>query len=231
MKKYIGICILNFVCYYSNCQSIDNKVDGLTFQNYLLDIRDKSIERPFFENDANIVGSPFLNSEFEIGEVLTKNGLFKGVKLKYNILNDTFLTEVNGRLLYLEATDYVKKVSFNNNIFLVKNVPNSKKNNNFLMLLDSNKVSLYCKKNKIFKDAEPARAMESRPKPASFIDKPIQYFVQLGMNPLIQINNLKDLHDIFPMEKEIKQYVKENDLNFKKETDLIKIMQFCGQNK
>ena len=174
----------------------------------------------------DIEGNPFSSKDFGSGQVFTKEGVFKEVKMKYDIYMDAFLFDLNGTELYLEASDYVKKVVLDNQVFIISTLPNVKKKAGFIIQLDSNKVSLFAKKNIYFRSAEPAKAIEARPTPAAFVPRANKYYIKVGSSPLVQIEKLKDIYELFPAEEEaLKKFIKTEDLNFKNESDLVKIIQ------
>ncbi len=178
----------------------------------------------------DIEGSPFLTKDFSLGTVHTKDGIFKNVKMKYDIYTDSFLFDLNGSELYLEASNYVKKVVLDQNIFVNKEIPNQKKKDNFLIELDSSKVSLYSKKNIYFRSEEPAKAQENGPTPAAFLPRANKYFVQIGSSPLMPIEKIKDFYELFPNQAEaLKKYINTEDLSYKIEADLVKIARFLAK--
>jgi hypothetical protein len=212
------------------CQFEDQKITNGNFQNYLVSMRDKVLSNNLIL-DENIDGTPYLNNNFNLGEIVTKDGVFKGVKMKYNIYDDAFLVDFQGKLMYLEPTSYVKKITIDGASFVVRAIPNSKNKYDFVIEKFTEQINLFSKKTTIFKKAEGATAIIATPKPATYLAKPDKYYLQLGSGPLVLVEKIKDFYQLFPNQADaLKALIKTEKLEFKSENDLIKIIQFCAKN-
>lgn len=225
------ICLLFNLLFFSSTLFAQD-LEGINSVNHMRGYLRKSLQMEEGLKSLtyqDIEGSPFMTKDFGLGKVFTKDGVFDKVKMKYDIYADAFLFDLNGSELYLEATEYVTKVIVDNQIFVISGLPNSKKKPGFVIQLDSNKVSLYAKKNIYFRSAEPAKAIEARPTPAAFLPRANKYFVRVGSGPLVLIEKIKDIYELFPAEEDsLKKYIKTEDLSFKTEADLVKIVRFVG---
>ncbi len=80
-------------------------VNERVLQTFQLDVNLRSNLN--ITNDySNINGSPFMQEIFILGNVQTNKDFFKNVNMKYNIVEDAFLFEINNTQQYLEATNY-----------------------------------------------------------------------------------------------------------------------------
>lgn len=229
MKKFC----LSILLFFFTATLFAQDLEGINSVNHLRRYLTKAmqLESGIKSSTYNeIEGSPFMNKEYGLGKVFTKEGVFDKVKMKYDIYADGFLFDLNGTELYLEASEYVQKVVLDNQVFVISAIPNVKKKAGFVIQLDSSKVSLYAKKNIYFRDAEPAKAIEARPTQAAFLPRANKYFIKIGSSPLVLIEKIKDIYGLFPSEEEaLKKYIKTEDLNFKTESDLIKIVRFASK--
>lgn len=226
--------ILKMILIFFAWQSFGQTQESLNNNNHLRNLLVQADMRQASQKSetlrySNIEGSPFMHKEYQLGDIYTTQGVFRAVKMKYDIFEDSFQFNMDNRTLYLDPSDYVKKIVIGSDVFVVRSIPNVKKKDNYLIELDSSKVSLYSKKNVIFKKEELAKALESRPTPATFLARANKYYLQIGSSNLVQIEKIKDVYELFPDEAEaLKKYIKAEDLDFKKEADLIKIVRFCG---
>lgn len=229
MNSILKIILIMFACQgYGQTQESLNNNNHLRNLLIQADMRNASNKSEVLRYN-NVEGNPYMHKDYQLGDIYTTQGAFKAVKMKYDIFEDSFQFNMDNRTLYLDPSDYVKKIVIGNDVFVVRSIPNVKKKDNYLIELDSSKVSLYSKKNVIFKQEELAKALESRPTPATFLVRANKYYLRVGSSDLVQIEKIKDIYQLFPDEAEaLKKYIKTEDLDFKKEADLIKIVRFCG---
>lgn len=203
---------------------------------------------PFFNygqsvRDSLIFRKPLLYDEFINGIVLMKSGAIENVPLNYNTDNQTIVFIKDGQYLTLTGTGLVdtiyisdkKFVPVNNKIHEVvvsgmivlylnyynktrpviatTNHDGTSRNENNLV---SNTVSdVYI--NRSFKGNYDVEIMKS--------------FLFKKDNKFYKINTLKQFVKPFSSEMKsvIEQYIEINNLNFNKESDLIKLINFCNE--
>jgi hypothetical protein len=230
MKSLLCLFLIAFVSEIAIAQVAGGTDDNNNFQNYLLSVRDRAARNNVIYNDY-IEGSAYLKDEFSIGEVVSKDGVHKGIKMKYNICYDIFEIELYGKPLYLEPTNYIKKIIYEGNTYVVRNMPDSKKEYEFVIEKSSGSLSFYQKKITIFKQPEAPTAVVATPKPARYLKRPDKFCIQLGSGPLVVVDNFKDFYQLFPaLADGLKNLVKTEKLDFKSENDLMKVVDYCSKN-
>ncbi|MBU1013104.1 MAG: hypothetical protein KKG99_08855 [Bacteroidetes bacterium] len=183
------------------------------------------------END--IKGSPYLNAEFVLGDILTDNKIhYVSVPLRYNIYNDDIEFEVDKEnYLAISNPESIQKIVIGDQEFIYA-IKRNKKGDQFgyYQLLQDGKVRLLSRHNIVFKEATKTtgyKAAES----AKFEKNSNTFYLQKENDEPHEISNKKDLIAILgPQGEKINLLIKKEKINFRKEEDLIKLLKFINQN-
>jgi hypothetical protein len=227
MKK--GFVFYSLLCFCSGAFAQIMQPNAM--QNMQQVLFKDNIKKQNIESDYNNVkGSPYLTDHFSKGELHTSNGIYKDLDMKYDIYEGTFLLKINNQNNYLDQNQSTRMVLCDGKRFYLKNLGTaSKPKHEFLILVDSSQVSLFVKKNVSLRPEEPPKAMETQAHPAEFVKQKDSYYIQLGTGNMILIENPKDLYAIFADKANgLKELIKKEKLSFKKEEDVVKMMQYCN---
>jgi hypothetical protein len=202
-----------------NDASILELIDRTDFQN--------TIQRPL---EFEFEGSPYLNDEFEKGDVYYNNAWrFSDIPLRYNIYNDEMEYKEEDR-----ATAYsIKPISLINAIvikkdsFIVANYYEKRKPVAcFFKILTSGKVDLLAKLEVEFEEAQPAKPFFA-PEPAKFTRRDDKYYIKTSEYEVWKISNIKKLIEMIgEHEKELSQYAKKEKISAGNESELIRFISF-----
>ncbi|HKJ44165.1 MAG TPA: hypothetical protein VKA27_18855 [Sunxiuqinia sp.] len=182
-------------------------------------------------NYNDIEGTPFLNRQFIIGEVIVNDSIhYENVPLRYNIYSDN-IEFMNDQKQVLEINNSQSKYQFkfDNHQFTVRDYLNyGKTAHGILERLVDGKIQLY-KKYQVdfalatkaigFKDAVPNR----------FVRKDDTYLISAEKELPSAIGSKKALFEkLKSFKSDIEKYAKSRKLNPKKEEDLIQLIQYCN---
>jgi len=217
---YLSIALISFNV---SAQSVYNEhlIDDYISQKTVTD-----------DHDFTYVGSPYFNEEFQKG-IIYKGSLAvaNNVGLRYNANKDIFeikrkVTSKNSQAKYLVKTDDIS-FQIKNNRFVY--ISASKDNNDpgyFILLYTGENISLYKKTKKLFIAGQKAYSSLARDVQPTYKGKEILYISDGGK--LTELPNSKSgkVKTFNDHNKELKQYIKENDLNISKEYNLIKLVKY-----
>ena len=185
------------------------------------------------DHDFTYVGTPYFNEEFQKG-VIYKDDLAvaSNVGLRYNANKDVFefkrkVTSNNNQAKYLVKTEDIS-LKMKNNLFVF--IPASKENSApgyYILLYKGENISLYKKTKKIFIAGQKAYSSLASNVEPTYKGKEILYLCDTDGN-LSELPNSKKgkIKAFSDHNNEIKQYIKENDLNISKEYNLIKLVKY-----
>ena len=180
---------------------------------------------------SNVKGSPYLISEFIIGEVTsTNNTTINNVPLRYNIYSDEIEFENGDKKTFNLEKSTVKNIKIGDSEFIYKIYwLNNKVSRSYFEILSQGKATLLKRYRMIFESAKPPKPYEEEV-PAQFKTLSPEFYIALGDNEAKQISSNKKLIEILPDKKaETAEYIKKNKLKTNNEEDLIKIIQFYNQ--
>lgn len=180
-------------------------------------------------SESDIEGSPFLNDEFIIGSIYTFQKVqFNDIPLRFNIYtgNLEFKTPDN-KVLALAAPEIVEKTVFGD--FVLSYVPyilSKKIKNGFLKVIEEGAATLYARPEILYQKPKEAAAYKD-PEPAKFLERADAYFIRIGKEAAIKVNNKKELISAFPdHQKEITAYIKKNKIKTNKEESLQQLIRY-----
>lgn len=174
---------------------------------------------------STVQGSPYLNANFENGQILmvNKDELFD-MLLRYNIYSD----EVEAKS---ETDENLSSVLKEKDIQckLSGQVFSFDSNLGYVVMLEEGKNNLVLKYKSIYKEAEPGKTPMHQNIPAKFVTKKL-YFLKMN-NVYTEIpSSLNGLYKLFSEQEEsLKSFIKENKLKYSKEEDLVKMIHFLNK--
>lgn len=180
------------------------------------------------ETDKETVGSPYLKDDFVKGKVYTFNRDFNDVPMRYNIYNDYVEFTQDNKTYILDPEPRIKELNFDNKTFLVfKYEYKGKSKHGYLELLDTGKVMLLAKKTMLYREWQPAKALESGPTPAKYTKTGDIYFYKIGDGEVTRVEGLKTMIESFPdKQTELTAFAKKEKLGAKDAEDLKKLLKY-----
>ncbi len=164
--------------------------------------------------ESDIQGSPYLNAEFVNGTIFTTSKLqYDNIPLRYNIYSDQieFKTPEN-EIQALATPEIIEAIKIGDYKMVYAPYSSFKKIRYgfFKVEEEEGKTSLYSREEIIFKKAEEPGGYKDA-EPAKFINKPLSYYIRVGMEQAKKVGNKKDIVKIFPDHKnEIAAFIKKN---------------------
>lgn len=176
-----------------------------------------------------IEGSPFLNDEFIVGNVYTTaKQKYADIPLRYNIFNDQLEFKTpDEQIQTMASPETIEKVEIGNDVLVYVPYINVKKvRKGFFMVIEEGKVSLFERKETVFKKAEEAGAYKE-PEPAKFVTKADTYYIQTEGSPAKLVGKKKDIIELFPdHSNEISAFIKKNKTKTNKVESLRQLVQY-----
>ncbi len=180
----------------------------------------------------HVKGSPYINEIFIDGTVTLHNDSSIAVPLNYNAFIDAFEFLKDSTRYILTNNFSFKRIELKEKSFyykLYKDKSNKELYGYFELIVDGN--NRLFKKHKVdFKEPEPAETPLHLEKTARFSELYETYYLEIN-NALVVFNNKTNNSSLKYFEgckDKIKIFIKENDLSFKKEKDLIQILEYIN---
>jgi len=225
--KTISLVVLFFLAVSAWSQSTSFNLSQNN--NFTMDVSQLRAETLHFD----IIGTPYYDETYRLGHIY-----FKGEKLtfffRYNALEDRVeLKDRTTRLFHLQK-DYLLEPTFGNKsykyLYYLHDEDDLRKG--YMVLLEKgNKISLYIKPRKIFKQADsPDHGYDSF-SPPKYEDASGYYYqygkdyprpTKLGKGPLLRL--LKD------RKLEMLEYISQQELDLNKEQDVVQLIQYYNRN-
>jgi len=195
------------------------------------------------QNDSIIKSSQFLFPDFSIGVVKLKTGEIIKANMNYNTITQKMTFSQNGELTDLNKPEAVDTIIIQNRQFIPFK-------NGFLEVLVNAKVSLYIQHRSDLKSSGRPGAYGTTsytvgstsvstlysknnsydlnvPENFSVVPSP-SYWIKINNN-LHRIDSERQLMKLFTKNnEEIKQFIKENNINIKKQEDLLNLVDYCN---
>lgn len=185
------------------------------------------------ESLKNIEGSPYESSSFLPGAIYTtEKKLATNVPLRYNIFADeiemkkSFSAEDSEYSSLVKDPEYFVKIRNDIYVFIMYN-GSVDDGGYFNVLTDGKHYDLYKKSKVTFIDKQFGRTNYERDTPAHF-KKSVAYYLVSEDGTFYELPNKKNkLIDVFSAKsKEIKKYIKDNNIDIKEEKGLVKIVDY-----
>ncbi len=179
--------------------------------------------------ESDIMGSPYLNSNFINGSVFTvQKQQFVDIPLRYNIFNDDLeYKTTDNQILALATPEILEKAVFGTTqLVYLSYIQSNKTNKGYFVMLEEGKASLYAKPVVDFKDkVEPGPYRD--PEPAKFVRKADEYFIKTGNEPAVSVSTKKDLIAAFrDNQDKIESFISKNKIKTNKSDDLKEVMKY-----
>lgn len=194
-----------------------------------------------FKNDFNVVklikgeneaytGSPYLLKEFKDANISTTEGKgYKEIPMNYNIYTDKFEFLLDEQPYSLEHIENIAYIELDGQNFLWKEYSYSSANSaGYLERLCTGEYSLY-KKYRVVYTKPIATTGYKEAKIADFSTRRPDYFIKSGESKIHHISSFDDIPIPDPSKSaEIEGYIKKSKLNFKKEENLISLVNYLN---
>lgn len=196
-----------------------------------IDINQKSLAFGLTEAEFDAIkDEAYSNPNFLQGKIFQGDQLIKDdVPMRYNAFADEIEikknnTSENYSALIKDPNIFVKILK---DIYVF--VPfqgSNEKGGYFNVLSDGKTYDLYKKTTAIFREPRKARTTYEKDMPPSFVKTTIYYLVQNGTFLEMPNSKSKVLKMMSKKKNEIKDYIKQNNLDIDKETDMIKLVSY-----
>lgn len=217
---FIPVPVFGQVELYSGTGSSYNSFGTSVAGNYM-----RVYEIPY---KSDLLGTPYLNEEWENADIVLSHDdlLVKDIPIKVDLMNNWIEVNLKGKifLLYLDDTHsfYFKN---SNDAFITGNSIVKDSPAGFYKVLYNEKSSLFCQYSTNIKKSTYIPAFDVGEKDDKIIIEKTYYaFIN---NQLIELEkNKKKLIRQFKSNNEIITFIKHNNINPKKEQDLIKFINY-----
>jgi hypothetical protein len=175
-----------------------------------------------------IKGTPYLNSEYENGTILSDAGiLYKNVPLRYDCFNDILEFRRDNKTYCADPKESVKKAEFGGKVFVYKTFEKEGgTGNSYFEEVVTGKAALYARYSVNFHEAVPTDGFTDA-RPAQFGDLMETWYIGIDSLPARKIVNNKKFVEIFGNKKnEVEAYISKQKLSVKKKDDLKKIVTY-----
>lgn len=177
----------------------------------------------------NVSGSPYFSEKFQRGTIYKNNTVLKSnINLRYNASRDLVEIEFNqNQSKILRNSSSIYAVINNKQYVYIQDTLDEENNGYFIALHKDQKMSLYKKQEKIFREGKKSINSMTSDIPATYKTKETLFLVNdkgiLQELPKSKNGKIKSFTNHI---KELKLYVKENNLNINKENQLIKLVTY-----
>ena len=189
-------------------------------------------------NEIDLVGTPYSDEEFHKGTAV-KNGITiaRNIGLRYNAHKDVFeikktfvLTDEQARLL--KKTNELSLVVNNNTFVFLLPTATSRAQGYFVSVYKGENLNVYKKLKKEFIPAQKAYSSMTKAVPPTYKEKVIYYLADSeGTMTELSTSKKKKTEAFGIAKKDLKVYLKENNINVNKEKDLIKLATYADSLK
>lgn len=181
---------------------------------------------------TDIEGSPYLSDEFISGEVIINDSiLIENVPLRYNMYSDRmeFMNAAN-QILEIDQSNKHYRFKIGSQTFVNRNYSNDGAlHEGIFERLNEGKISLYKKYRVELKEATKAIGFQEA-QPNKFVRNEDEYYLGINNNTPVAAGNTKKLIALLEQFKpELEAYIKSEKLKLKKESDLIRLVQYCNE--
>ncbi|EDM43933.1 hypothetical protein SCB49_10097 [unidentified eubacterium SCB49] len=202
-------------------------------QNTQIDLEQKRETYGLNDMQLNeLEGSPYTNSNFRVGNLYKNNTIVKkNVLLRYNAFSRQIEIKNNQDSDNDDYGSLIKdsdiQASINGNKFILIPFENSDEKGDYYEILSHGATyDLYKKTNVRFVEPYIAKTSYEKNKPAKFIQSHVYYLSSTSDKKLLELptSNRKIIKLLGEKDKDIKSFIKSNDIDVSEEGDLIKIV-------
>ncbi|MGC4039795.1 MAG: hypothetical protein QM710_03095 [Flavobacterium sp.] len=230
MKKQLAffVSLISVTAFSQNNQTYQ---DNELHRN--LDVLNEvSLNKQLKYQPSKTQGSPYLNKMFAPATV---SGVSKNAMMRYDAFNDEFefINAAKDTLVLNKVTPYTN-ITFtvpNTRYQLLNYNYEGKAHNGYLIwLYEKNNYSLYKKQNIAYVKERIAKSSFDKDTPAHFENKKDTYYLKNGDKEILEFpSGKKELIKLYPEKKnEIEVFLKQNKIDFEKDQDRIKIIDFLS---
>ena len=184
-------------------------------------------------NYKDISGSPYLNDELVLGQVIFNNGDTTEYYLRYDMYRDEIEYLKNESLysvINIPALDHINLGG--QRIVYETNYDNGRESSGYLIQMVTNQCSLYKKLRVKFEDAQPGNSMPFREAtPTRFKTSPVKWYFTSDNLTITQFKpdnaGLKQVSAKY--HTNLKAYIKANKLKIKREDDLVTLFEYYNE--
>jgi hypothetical protein len=185
------------------------------------------------EPTFGLKGTPYLFEEFQDGEFFFRDRKkITDLKINYNCTTGDLLFSYDGKNYITTRDDIDYFVIFPSQVdtFILFNkqlLPNEK-HPEYLEILYDQHFILFKRHMKTFKEAQVKTPYHAEKDYNEYIDK-TEYFLKLSNNEIISLKpKMKSILSVFPSKaNQIRDFIKNEKISLKKETDLIRAIKYC----
>lgn len=199
----------------------------------LRDFLNQKEKDPYEIDWENVKGSPYLYEKYKVGTFFVGDKSYGNVLMRLNTYTDEIelLPEEGG-----EAEALMKvansKLTFENKtlkVYAYNDEEGYEKQGYFLVLSESESVSLLLRKKCVFSPNEKALTANQADRAAKFTQYDRYFIVKDGSKPIEIAPKKKAIIKLFPEKAdEIKKYIKSEKLKLKRQEDLAKLITYIG---
>lgn len=179
---------------------------------------------------SEITGSPYLNNKFVPGVVSYRDTILGEYPLRYNVYAEEFELKKGDTVNAIAKTSEVK-INLNGRKFIFKYYKNKNVNEfgYFEIISENEKCTLLKKYRKALTEFKPAVTSFDVDVPARFVDLE-DFFILFGNKEITALKpSNKNIVKLFRTKGiDIKPFLRENNLNIKTSTDLIRVVEYCN---
>ncbi len=184
-------------------------------------------------NYSHIKGSPYLNDDLILGQVIFKNGDSVSYYLRYDMYSDEIEYLQNKRLFTIVNMAALNHINLNGQKFVYQTYyDDGERSRGYLVQLVTNQCSLYRKNHVEFEDAQMGQARPFREaSPAQFKPMAVHWYYACDTSPITEISlNSAGLRLISNKHfDKLRTFVKANKLKTRKEDDLVTLIEYFNE--
>lgn len=232
MKKFtITIFILAlFATNFVFSQDTQDDLNRPQFMEYITQAGIFTFYIPDAEKQkSDFNGSPYLYDDFSPGYILVDDSiLINNIELRYNVFAEQMQMKYQNKVSSIAVPDRVNKVVLNNEIFnYLKFFLKDKIQKGYFCKLTKGKLTLLKKYKCELIGSSYNKALDAGNKNSTFSIKKYYYILDSKKNISEVKLRKKKILKLFSDKKDIvKKYADDNNLSFRKEKDLIKIINY-----
>ncbi|MEZ4772393.1 MAG: hypothetical protein R3D00_04360 [Bacteroidia bacterium] len=195
-------------------------------------IRTINLNHAYNDEAEEVKGSPYLNNEFVVGEVIYDNRKpVTPVLLRYNIFKDQIEYFQKEKVLELLKVPALQMAILGEDTMVYRKHPTEKGVDGvfFRLVHTGNKVSLLEKLTVTYKPAVAPKAIQD-PQPARYLLEPPQYFLEYEDGRTEKFGSIKKMIQLLPdHQPEMEAYVKKEKISGKKTETLKALLNYYHQ--
>lgn len=175
----------------------------------------------------NIVGSQYFDEEFKPSKVIINDTISYNAMLRYNAYVDEIEIEKDDKISGLFKREYLSAIIDGQEFSIKEYETNNTNKKGYFIKLVPGETALYKKTTKKYNPAKPAKSTYTKDIPPSFSDETSYYILSTNNAKLTAIKlKQKSILELLTRDAELKQFIKENNLDLKKELDLIRLFKY-----